>query len=103
MGTVAAIASADPFSGKDNWSMWDWNWLLSTLGSGRWQWHMRHGLIMGQQNPDFWNFSIPGVGLAPVTAFQILITLFILYIGPVNYWFLQRRKNIALDGSYRAH
>jgi hypothetical protein len=96
MGTVAAIASADPFSGKNNWSMWDWNWLLSTMGTGRCQWRLRHGLTVGQQNTDFWNFSIPGVGLAPVRAFQILITLFILYIGPINYWLLQRGKKLHL-------
>jgi hypothetical protein len=96
MGTVAAIASDDPFSGKDTWSKWEWDWLLNTTGAGRWQWSARHGMNVGETNGDFWSFLIPGVGLAPVLTFQILITLFILSVGPANYWLLKRRQKLHL-------
>jgi hypothetical protein len=95
-GTVAAIAAEDPFSGGGAWSKWEWDWLLTTLGNGRWQWNTRHGLEVGQPHPDFWNFLIPGVGLAPVLTFQILISLFVLGIGPANYWLLRRGKRLHL-------
>jgi hypothetical protein len=46
----------------------------------------------------FWDFLIPGVGLTPVLGFQILISLFAILIGPVNYWLLRRwgRLNLLL-------
>jgi hypothetical protein len=47
-------------------------------------------------NPDFANFLVPGVGLAPVTEFRVLITLFVLLIGPVNYWLLKRSGRLHL-------
>ncbi|MCC6126785.1 MAG: hypothetical protein IT426_17620 [Pirellulales bacterium] len=96
MGTVAAIASADPFAGKQPWTVSDWAWLFSSTGQGRWQWNLRHGLNVGQPSADFWNFLIPGVGFAPVRTFQVFITLFVLGIGPLNYWLLRRRKRLHL-------
>ena len=39
---------------------------------------------------------IPGVGLVPVTRFQILITLFVVVIGPVNYYSLRRWGKLNL-------
>ncbi|MEE2705447.1 MAG: hypothetical protein VX988_00240 [Planctomycetota bacterium] len=60
-------------------------------------WAMRHGLEPYMGTSEFWNFLIPGVGLAPVGAFRILITLFVIAIGPVNYYFLRRwRRNHLL-------
>lgn len=53
-------------------------------------WVARHGLRPTLGNGDFSNFLIPGVGLAPVVEFQVLITLFVIVIGPVNYWLLKR-------------
>jgi hypothetical protein len=47
-------------------------------------------------NVEFAKFFVPGVGRAPVTAFEVLITVFVLLIGPVNYWFLKRYKRIHL-------
>ena len=96
LGQIAAIAAADPCSSETKWSKWDWDWLLTTMGDARWQWTKRHGLAVGQANRDFWNFLIPGVGLAPVRTFQILITLFVLGIGPANYWLLRRAKRLHL-------
>jgi hypothetical protein len=34
---------------------------------------------------------IPGVGLPPIVAFEVLITIFVIGIGPVNYFLLRRR------------
>ncbi|MFP6666879.1 MAG: hypothetical protein VB876_06175 [Pirellulales bacterium] len=60
-------------------------------------WTTRHGLEPYVGTSEFWNFLIPGVGLAPVGAFRILITLFVIAIGPVNYYFLRRwRRNHLL-------
>jgi hypothetical protein len=53
-------------------------------------WESRHGMAPNAANADFANLLVPGVGLAPVTEFRILITLFALAIGPVNYWLLKR-------------
>jgi len=59
-------------------------------------WPVRHGLEPGRANADFSNWLIPGVGLAPVVEFQILITLFVLGIGPLNYWLLKRAGRLHL-------
>lgn len=59
-------------------------------------WQARHGLTPGLANADFADFLIPGVGLAPVTEFRVLITLFVLVIGPLNYWLLMRVNRLHL-------
>jgi hypothetical protein len=59
-------------------------------------WDTRHGLIPDSSNPEFAKLLVPGVGLAPVTEFQILITLFAILIGPFNYWILKRYKRLQL-------
>jgi len=73
-----------------------WRWLLNDLGPERWQWPQRVGLSTLHPNNHFWDFLIPGVGLAPVTEFCILITLFAVGIGPVNYFLLRRWKKLHL-------
>jgi len=92
MGQIVAIAAADPFPGTET----DWGWLVDSVGPNRLFWSQRHGLSTIQENADFWNFLIPGVGLAPVTAFRVLITLFVIVIGPVNYFLLRRWKRLHL-------
>lgn len=59
-------------------------------------WPLRHGTVPGMANNDFSNWLIPGVGLAPVVSFQVLITLFVLAIGPLNYWLLKRAGRLHL-------
>lgn len=92
MGQIVALAAADPFPGTTA----HWQWLLNATGSKRWLGYQRHGLSNIQSNDDFWNFLIPGVGLAPVTAFIVLISLFALAIGPVNYLVLRHWKRLHL-------
>lgn len=70
-----------------------------TSAASFWQeqtWPRRHGLAPGQANIDFSNWLIPGVGLAPVLEFQVLITLFVLAIGPLHYWLLKRAGRLQL-------
>jgi hypothetical protein len=92
LGTVVAIASDDPFPGDTAF----WYWMLNSLDQDDWQSYRRHGLSFHRNNDDYWNFLIPGVGAAPVMAFRILITLFVIVIGPVNYWLLSRWGRLHL-------
>jgi hypothetical protein len=59
-------------------------------------WIKRHGLAPDTPNSEFADWLVPGVGLAPVTEFRILITLFVLLIGPVNYLLLKRYRRLYL-------
>ena len=72
------------------------SWLFNEVDSQNWAWYQRHGLSLSRDNRDFWNMMIPGVGRAPVTAYLVLISLFVLVIGPVNYFLLQRRRRLYL-------
>jgi hypothetical protein len=62
----------------------------------RYLWHRRYGTTLEQNNYEFWNFLIPGVGLAPVNAYRLLITLFVITIGPINYGLLYRYRRLHL-------
>lgn len=59
-------------------------------------WPSRHGMLPGRKSKNFANLLIPGVGVAPVVEFQVLITLFVLAIGPLNYWLLWRWDRLHL-------
>jgi hypothetical protein len=60
------------------------------------RWDERHGMTPEESNVDFAKLLVPGVGLAPVTEFQVLITLFVLVIGPANFWLLKRFRRLHL-------
>ncbi len=96
LGLIAAVADDDPFALSARRAKLGWSWLLDAIGSRRLLWFHRHGTSPLRDNPEFWNFLIPGVGLAPVTAFRVLITLFVLAIGPLNYLLLRRWKSLHL-------
>ncbi len=93
LGMVAALARENGF---DRVTRDEWGWLLNEIGNERWLWYQRHGLSLARTNNDFLDFLIPGVGLAPVTEFCILISLFALAIGPVNYYLLRRWRRLYL-------
>ena len=92
MGLVVALAPENPFPGTKQ----QWEAVLAAMGPERYLWTQRHGLSMVEQNEGFWNFLIPGVGLVPAVQFGVLITLFMLAIGPANYWLLRRSKRLHL-------
>ena len=60
------------------------------------RWESRHGMTPESPNADFAELLVPGLGLAPVTPFRVLITLFVLLIGPGNYWLLKRAHRLHL-------
>ncbi len=92
MGLVVAMASEAPFPGTAD----EWRGVLNAMGRDRWLWFRRHGVSTLRENQDYWNFLIPGVGLVPVIEFCVLITLFVLAIGPLNYWLLRRWGRLHL-------
>ena len=91
LGIVVALDTADPVAEHSGY----WHYLTSELRT-RATAHSRHGVTFDLENPSFWNFLIPGVGLAPIGAFELLITLFVIGIGPVNYILLRRRHKQSL-------
>ncbi|PHR98419.1 MAG: hypothetical protein COA78_26120 [Blastopirellula sp.] len=78
--------TGSPFPGE----LAQWDQLFRNIDSSRWQWSQRHGMAQDYRIDDFWHFMIPGIGMAPIRSFQIFITLFVILIGPVNYFFLKR-------------
>ena len=71
-----------------------WLWVRATVGADRSNWIRRHGVVFEAANPDFWNLLIPGVGLPPVNTYRVLISLFVIVIGPVNYFLLRRLRRL---------
>ena len=59
-------------------------------------WNKRHGISSGCGSDQYADWLIPGIGMAPVLEFQGLITLFVLMIGPLNYWLLWRSDKLHL-------
>ncbi|MEQ8788280.1 MAG: hypothetical protein RIC55_18370 [Pirellulaceae bacterium] len=53
-------------------------------------WDVRHGVAPRQADPYLANWRIPGAGEPPVIVFGVLITLFVVGIGPVNLWLVRR-------------
>ncbi|MHC2071052.1 hypothetical protein ACYFX5_26565 [Bremerella sp. T1] len=79
------LVQENPFPG----SVGSWERIFATFEGQRLAWFQRHGMSRLRENPGFWEFLIPGVGVAPVTTFELLITLFVIVIGPVNYFLLR--------------
>ncbi len=91
-GHLVAMAGENPFPGKRE----QWCWLFNTVNNLDWMWYQRHGLSFHRDNPQYWNLLIPGVGDAPVNSFLVLISLFVIVIGPVNYFMLGQRRKLYL-------
>jgi hypothetical protein len=84
LGVVAGMATDNPFPGQDS----DWIWLFNSIPRRHWTWYQRNGFSLHRENGDYWRFLIPGVGEAPALSFLILVSLFAVVIGPVNYLLL---------------
>jgi hypothetical protein len=91
-GMVVAIPDSDP----TNNSNFQWQEVVSNVRPELWHWSTRNGVNFTSPNDNYWNFLIPGVGATPVTAFQVLITLFVLAIGPLNFYLLRRWHKLNL-------
>jgi hypothetical protein len=74
---------------------WAW-WLNSADWSTRLNWTARFGNSGRQYHPEFFTFLIPGVGGVPVLPLVLLISVFAIVIGPVNYFVVLRRKQLYL-------
>ncbi len=90
LGLVVAINKSDAIPGYSQ----DWEWLFNHIGDNRFRPARKSGLTRVAENTDFANFLVRNVGQAPVFAFITLITLFAIFIGPVNYFLLRRRKRL---------
>jgi hypothetical protein len=90
---LAAVLPVDPFR---NFSAEEWMTLLGSIGRPRWEWSQRYGFSSRHPSGDFLEFLIPSVKGAPVLAYLVLITLFSIAIGPVNYLYLWKRKRLYL-------
>jgi hypothetical protein len=91
-GRVVALSTDNPFPG----TRLDWSWVFNSLSQDDWMWYKRHGFSFHRDNDQYWNLLIPGVGDAPVNSFLVMISLFVVVIGPVNYFLLQRRRRLYL-------
>jgi hypothetical protein len=91
LGTVYAFRE-NPFPGTIN----DWLWLCKSCGEERWSWTTRHGTSPHMGTKDFYKFMNAGIHGVPTIAFLVLITLFSILIGPVNYVYLSRKKMLWL-------
>ena len=74
----------------------DWAWWIASAKLPQLKWTVRNGTSSRQQHPDFPAFLIPGVGAVPLLAFVVLISIFAVLIGPVNYFIVWRRKQLYL-------
>jgi hypothetical protein len=73
-----------------------WSEFLSTIGEHRFSWVQRHGIAPEFGTEEFFKFMNPGIRGVPVYGFMVLITAFAVLIGPVNYFYLRRKRLLWL-------
>jgi hypothetical protein len=73
-----------------------WSAFLSSVGEPRFSWMKRHGIVPDVGTEEFFNFMNPGIRGVPVYGFMVLITAFAVLIGPVNYFYLRRKRLLWL-------
>jgi hypothetical protein len=73
-----------------------WSALLSSVGGPRFSWMLRHGVMPDFGTEEFYTFMNPGIRGVPVYGFLVLITLFAVSIGPVNYFYLRNKRLLWL-------
>ncbi|MES2792209.1 MAG: hypothetical protein V4719_21510 [Planctomycetota bacterium] len=91
LGTIYVFPNS-PFPGNAS----NWSWWLSSLPRNLSQWPRKFGMSARSSNSEFLTFLIPGVGSVPVFAFLFLITIFTIIIGPLNYYWLYKRRRLAV-------
>jgi hypothetical protein len=73
-----------------------WSTFLSVVGVPRSSWMQRHGIAPDFGTEEFFKFMNPGIRGVPVYGFIVLITAFAVLIGPVNYFYLRRKRLLWL-------
>lgn len=73
-----------------------WQEVFNNITQRRLVWESRTDLDLRSPSNFYWNMLIPGVGAAPVLSFMVLVTLFVVLIGPVNFTWLRARKQPVL-------
>ena len=73
-----------------------WSAFLSSVGEPRFSWMQRHGIVPDFGTEEFFNFMNLGIRGVPVYGFMVLITAFAVLIGPVNYFYLRRKRLLWL-------
>jgi hypothetical protein len=91
LGNVYAFAG-NPFPGSPD----DWAWFINSAGMERLTWTGRLGMSARTSSDNFLDFLIPSVKGVPVGAFLVLITLFTVVIGPLNYIYFWKRRRLYL-------
>ncbi len=91
LGRVVAF-TGNPFPGTAH----DWDWLLDSLPENDQSWIRRNGISARAGMDHFVNFLIPSVKGIPVVPFLLLITLFAIVIGPLNYMWLWKQRRLFL-------
>ncbi len=89
-GQVVAIQK-NPFNQSSEY----WSRIFNALGRQSHSWVRRHGFSPRIESPDFLEFVIGGIRVIPTWGFIVLITLFSILIGPVNYYVLSRKNKIG--------
>ena len=74
----------------------DWSTFLSSVGAPRSSWVNRHGIAPDFGTDEFYNFMNLNIRGVPVYGFMVLITAFAVLIGPVNYFYLRRKRLLWL-------
>jgi hypothetical protein len=77
-------------------SQFAWSAFLSNVGAPRSSWTQRHGIAPDFGTEEFFKFMNPGIRGVPVYGFMVLITAFAVLIGPVNYFYLRRKRSLWL-------
>ena len=77
-------------------SQGDWSKFLSIVGDSRFSWMQRHGMAPDVGTTEFFNFMNSGIRGVPVYGFMVMITAFAVLIGPVNYFYLRRKRMLWL-------
>ena len=96
LGIIFAWQTDDPYASSDEMYGARWLWMMNCIGHDRLTFTKRMGMSTIRDNDDYWDFMIPGFGASPVNEFLGVITLFILGIGPLNYYLLSRMKRLHL-------
>jgi hypothetical protein len=73
-----------------------WSAFLKNVGEPRFSWMRRHGIAPDSGTEEFYNFMNPGIRGVPAFGFMVLITVFAVLIGPLNYFYLRRKRLLWL-------